>query len=221
MVTSVNDAFRPGVTLVHTTISFTGPAMDSAVLGNLNARISMDDTKTWWARGFLLPTSLVESAVYLVLEVHSHGPEYDETHWELDFVTAPGGDPPETIRHAQLTGAYPEGIAGLATLLTDTDIDAWLRLRYLAETEQLKMPLTGVGLFEKIVNGDSSLIPQRIDWAVKGRPFLTQLSLEDPDEESVWIIATGERRLRIKPSLLEEVDDLIWKEVAACLTMIG
>lgn len=208
--------------LTQVTVNASGPPLDADRFRDRGGAVETDEDGTWWAEFFLLPggAELDFGTMYVAAQVHSHGPEHDETHWELSFLRAPGGTVPSELRERAFAGEFPENFKEFLDLgRFRGSVDVTARASYLLSEERFSDALDALCFRRTRKVGEVEMHIGSCSWQVKGLRSLKRMTLQQASYQRAALLSTrAELDVTISDKLVEDVDHVLWDEVTRCLS---
>lgn len=218
----VVDLDARGVSLVRLTLEFGGAPFSPDKLAAKNARVTQKESGDWWATLTSLPVPLGVGATYGHVQVHSHAPEHDETHWELSYFVAPDQTPPKQLTQISMPGDYPNNILELFVLGGFKGaVDMSSRASYLVSNTIVDplWPSNSSSPLSRDGSVECEMALRTLTWDVTGLPSITRITLDASDYDEIsWLHVRGEHCVILSPGVKDEIDNTLWSEVARCLT---
>lgn len=203
-------------------VSAGGPPLDPERFRERGGAVRTEEDGTWWVDLFLLPqdAELAPGTTYVAVEIHSHGPEHDETHWEFSFLQAPGGPVPAELKKRAFAGTLPVNFKELLDLGDFRTSSITARASYLISEDRFGDVLQDLGFLRSRKVGEGEMIAASCTWEVFGLRSLVQMTLQTaPYEDAARLSARAELDVKLTATVADDVDQMLWEEVTRCLTV--
>lgn len=203
-------------------VNANGAPVDPERFRERGGTVRTDEDGTWWVDFYLLPhgAELEPGTAYVAAEIHSHGPEHDETHWAFSFLQAPGGPVPAELKERAFAGAFPvnfKELLDLGDFKTSGEIAA--RASYLISEDRFGNALEDLGFFRTRKVGEAEMLVSSCTWEIYGLRSLVRMTLQTaPYEGAARLSARAELDVKLTPTVADDVDQMLWEEVTRCLS---
>lgn len=186
-------------------------------------------TKANWLAAFIaLPTSKSKNApFYLKVDGHPHSSKKGMAHWIFQWIVAPKGSPPSSVRQAsRLVGGYPKVLAALAKDWPSSHSQvASVIVAFNVSEDRWKLPIeVEKASGEVSLSGGvrSQLTAVSVQWILDPPcGILSSLLVARGKSESsrkLLVIGTGSMSVTVGIDMLKEVEEKAWEAVKALLT---